>query len=445
MSACPLSRRRRWFPVVRAAMAAIAAAVVAPAMIATAVIATAAGGESPDEIASPPDSLRAPPSTYRDLSASDTGFHGPGRELPDPTGLTSVRIGVLAPGRTEAGERLREGVALAVEEANARGGYRGLPYEVVFRADDGPWGMGAKQVTALAYEDSTWVIVGGLEGGDAHLAELVVAKLWVPVVTPTAGDLSIDYANVPWVFRCFPSDDRQARLLLGWAAAHGCARVVVFAEDDREGLTGTRRLSEAAESGPVELVGPRAFRPHLAGEAVDPAELAAADAAVVWARPDAAITMLREIRRSGFVGPVLAPASFLSAAVESSGETWGSTESEGAGEIVVAAALDPGRTDSAWLDFASRYRRHYGRSPDAVSLFSYDAACLTLAAIERAGLNRARIRDELADTAHEGIAGMFRFDGLGGASLEPVLVTRQGGSWVRAADGGRSRAAGRAD
>ena len=111
---------------------------------------------------------------------------------------------MLAPARREAGERLREGIALAVDEANARGGLAGLPFETVYRADDGPWGRGASQVTALAYEDSTWVIVGGLEGGDAHLAELVAAKLWIPVVTPTAGDLSIDYANVPWVFRCFP-------------------------------------------------------------------------------------------------------------------------------------------------------------------------------------------------------------------------------------------------
>lgn len=366
---------------------------------------------------------RAP---YRDLSRSDTGFNGPGRELSPPSGLAAVKLGLLGPGKRPEGDRLREGAALAVAEANARGGLGGLPYEAVFRPDDGPWGMGAKQVVALACEDSTWGIVGGLTGGDAHLAELVAAKLWIPVITPTAGDLSIDYANVPWVFRCSPSDRREACRLLAWVREHGLRRVLVLAEDDRDGRTGVRRLTDAARTEGIELLGPRAFQPHRAAEAVDPGDLAGADAAVIWAGAEGGRSMLRAVRQAGFAGPVLGPAGLLGAALPEGSEP---------GTLLIAASYDPSRDDARWRAFRERYRTATGREPDAVALYAYDAAALLIAAIEQAGLNRARIRDALASADHDGIAGRYRFNGLGGSGLEPVLVTRRDGAWVRVLGG----------
>lgn len=367
---------------------------------------------------------------YWDLSRSDTGFNGPGRDLAAPRGLASVKLGLLGPAKRPEGERLREGAALAIAEANARGGFQGIPYEAVFRADDGPWGMGAKQVAALACEDSTWGIVGGLDGADAHLAELVAAKLWIPVITPAADDLSIDYANVPWVFRCAPADAHEARLLLGWARERGHRRILVFAEDDRDGRTGCTRLAAAAREESLTLQGPRMFRPHLAAEAVDAASVAAADAVVIWAGPEGGWRLLHALREAGFAGPVLAPAAFLAGGPKAGTDP---------GEIVVAAPADPSRRDARWRDFRTRYRARAGREPDAVGLLAYDATTLLIAAVERAGLNRARIRDAVAESDHDGVAGTFRFDGLGGSGLAPVLITQRGGVWERVLGGPRAQ------
>jgi len=356
---------------------------------------------------------------YRDLSAADPGFAGPGRDAPEPEGLTCVRLGVLGPGRRPAGRRLRAGVALAVAEANARGGCGGLPYEAVFRADDGPWGMGAKQVTALACEDSVWAIVGGLEGGDAHLAELVVAKLWVSVVTPTASDLTIDYANVPWVFRCFPSDVRQARALIGYAQAQGYCRLVVFSEGDREGRTGLACVQTAARRARFPLQICREYATHTPEMAVKAGNLRAADAALIWGRSGSGLALLQAMRQAGFDGSVLGPACLAS-------PEWLGVS----GEVVVAAPCDLRADDIRTRAFQARYREAIGEGADPVALFAYDAACLVIAAVEKAGLNRVRIRDALAETDFEGVAGRYRFNGLGGASLEPVLMTVRERRWV---------------
>lgn len=159
-----------------------------------------------------------------------------------------MRLGVLAPLTDPDGIAVLEGVSIALDEANARGGYHGLPYAVVARTTEGPWGITSRQGAALAYDDNVWAIIGGLDGQQAHLAELIAAKAWIPVTTPWASDLTIDYANVPWVFRTAPDDGSQARLLWRYALGRGLSRIVVAVEGTREGFVAQQRLLDAARA-----------------------------------------------------------------------------------------------------------------------------------------------------------------------------------------------------
>lgn len=360
----------------------------------------------------------APPSTeppYRDLSRSDPGFSGPALEELRAPAVESIRIGVLGPRRDAAGDRLAAAVAIAIDEANERGGYEGSPYEMMFRPDDGPWGTGAKQLAVLAFEDSVCAIVGGLEGGDAHVAELATAKLWVPFVTPTASDLTIDYANVPWVFRIFPRDDLQARILIDYVRKRELRRLLVLVEANREGRTGRRRLERAAERGGFEIWGIEEYERHETKRV----RARNADALLIWGSQDAAIELIRSARIGGFDGPVLLAASALGPEMISAPEKLG--------ELIVAAPYDLGRSWPADLERAFRSRT--GSPLDPVGIFAYDAARMVISAIERGGPSRAAIRSALASQAHEGLAGTYRFDGLGGASLAPILCTLQKDRW----------------
>ena len=55
---------------------------------------------------------------------------------------------------------------------------------------------------------------------------------------------------------------------------------------------------------------------------------------------------------------------------------------------------------------------------------------LVLDAIARAGLSRARIRDEIAGARFSGLSGEIRFNDLGGNVREPVLLRIEAGRWV---------------
>ena len=69
-----------------------------------------------------------------------------------------------------------------------------------------------RRVVIVIVRSLYWLQLG-VVGVDLAFPELVAAKAWVPVVSPTASDLSIDYANVPWMFRVMPSDGAQAKAL----------------------------------------------------------------------------------------------------------------------------------------------------------------------------------------------------------------------------------------
>jgi ABC-type branched-subunit amino acid transport system substrate-binding protein len=69
-----------------------------------------------------------------------------------------------------------------------------------------------------------------------------------------------------------------------------------------------------------------------------------------------------------------------------------------------------------------------GADLDYAAASTYDAVCLTVDAIHRAGLNRARIREALrSTTGWPGLAGPIRWDPLGSNTRPPCLATIAGG------------------
>lgn len=350
---------------------------------------------------------------YRDLSAAGAAFNGPGRDAVAPDTLSAVRLGLLGPAQSPAGLALQLGVRTAVEEANAGGGYGGLPFVVVFRPDDGPWGVVASQVVHLAQEDQVWAVIGGLDGERAHAAELVAAKLWVPVLSPAAGDRTLDYANVPWMFRCLPDDRAQADSLAQLCARQGWQRLGVACEATRDGRIAAERLLEAARACSLSLALQVEYSPADPEQPAERLARCGAQALIIWGRPATALPLLARLRANGCTLPVLGPALLALPEVAAQEQTLG--------PLIVAAPADLSLPTPPAL----------GEHPSYLALFAYDTTQLVIAALRRSGLNRAQLRDALADTPYTGLTGEFSFNSLGGLQRGPVLMVARQGRWVR--------------
>jgi branched-chain amino acid transport system substrate-binding protein len=72
---------------------------------------------------------------------------------------------------------------------------------------------------------------------------------------------------------------------------------------------------------------------------------------------------------------------------------------------------DPTRQDPKWIAFQQRFDARFHERPDQFASLSYDAMNALLESICKAGLNRARIHDALADMeTFDGVTGHMVFD-----------------------------------
>jgi branched-chain amino acid transport system substrate-binding protein len=74
------------------------------------------------------------------------------------------------------------------------------------------------------------------------------------------------------------------------------------------------------------------------------------------------------------------------------------------------------------------YENRWGERPDHAATWSYDAVRLVARAVDRAGLNRARIRDAVRELSPwTGVGGVVRWDALGRNEGPVGLATWVGG------------------
>lgn len=364
-------------------------------------------GNTPDELL-PYRAFRTP---YLEFFAEKQPFLGTGRDKAAPADLEAVRIGILAPldeASPEAamGHRMLQGATLAVEEANAAGGFRGLPYELIVLDDVGPWGASSNKMLALA-DTGSWAVLGSIDGQSTHIALRVALKLEVPLVTSGSTDPTLTETRIPWYVRV-NADDRQNGYALASHIFHekGLERVAVLRANTRYGRVGVAEFADAARrlQRPLLLelrygTGDQDFSAQL-----DRIGQAGAAAVVLWGDSRDMARIVRQMRERGMEQPVFGPDRMLAREfVESVGE---------AGEGVVAVDLwDPRRDDPALDRFRRRYRERFGEGPDAMAAHAYDGMNLIIESVRRAGLNRTRIRDAMSDLEeYEGVTGHIPFD-----------------------------------
>ena len=374
-----------------------------------------AGAQEPDRYAETPEELepfRDSGEPYSRFLDTPPTFRGPGRDEPPPEGLESVVIGVLMPFGgldRELGLHFRRGVELAIDEANAGGGFEGLPFEPLFRDEAQAWGAAANAAVELVTERGAWGLVGGFDDTNSHVLTRVLLKLEVPLVNTAGTDPTLTEHMIPWMVRVRPDDRRNAyRLAHRIFLEDGRQRVAVFRANDRYARTGIRELVDAAR----RLHRPIRLEVRFENHADDPGDLEiqieriralAPDAIVLWGRAEPSARALLALRAAGIDAPVYGPDRLADPAfLDLAGE---------AAEGAVLTYPGPSATSPSWRGFRSRFLAAWGEEPDQVAAYAFDGTALLLEAIRRAGLNRVRIREALyARRQLQGVTGPIRFD-----------------------------------
>jgi len=352
------------------------------------------------------------PQPFSILRERQTEYVGPGRDEPSPEDVSEVLIGYFGPGDPEHAQHgdLWRAAMCAVAAANRNGGYRGVPFRLVAAWSDDPWGGGVKQLTRLVFEERVWAVVGGVDGSTTHLAEQIVVKSRLPLISPVSTDKSVNLANIPWMFSLAPGDHLLAPLLADEIVARAGARdFVLITADDHD----SRVLSAELRTALARRHAVPRFQ-HTCRQA-DPysaeliAEVLKSPPAAVVVVADAAdsarlIRALRSQHYEGrvFGGPALGRHSFLQAA--------GPAAERAVFPLLYTASDGPSAAPAETIAF------------DYAAAHTFDAVSLTIEAIRRAGLNRARIHDALrALDGWSGLTGPVHWDKLGSNTRVPRL------------------------
>ncbi len=350
---------------------------------------------------------------YKWFFADPQPFLGPGREKKAPAGLKTVRVGFLGPLEgsmiQDLGEHMLNGTTLAIEEANAKGGYHGIPFELMVHNDVGMWGAAANEVVKLD-EEKVWGFLGSIDGIVTHVALRVALKLEIPMINTGDPDPTLTETRIPWMIRTV-GDDRQHSyaLALKIFKEMGLSRVAVLRTNYRYGRVGIMEFREAARRLGYPLVlevrydeGETDFTTQL-----ERVRNSRPDAIVLWGNAKETGLIVKQIRAMGMEQPIFGGDRLVSDKfLEIAGE-----DAEG---VIATYPYNPDSDNPRLVAFTKKYEARFGSKPDSFAAHAYDGMNILLDAIQIAGLNRAKIRDVLTDLktfqGYEGVTGTVIFD-----------------------------------
>ena len=355
-------------------------------------------------------------------------YSGAARDLPEPTGLKEVRIGFFGPiehnPESAFGLRMLHGAQLAIEDANSRGGYNGLPYTLMLHNDydnwqakavygeERPtdptiWGSSSNEAVKMVYDDQDWAIFGSISSESTHIILRVALRAEIPIINSASTDPTIPETYIPWYFTDL-QDDRVQSLTLARRlyTELGMKRVAILRVNSRYGRFGVGKLRDASRRLGHPIVIEQKYLPGDKDFSRQLRVIASsrADAVVLWADQEQAAGILKQMRAAG-----------MNQRVFGAYRTLGPELLEKAGDAAegfeAVFPYDPMRSDPKWLDFNQRYEMRFHEKPEQFASLAYDAMSALLQSICKAGLNRARIHDALAEIEEfNGVTGHMVFD-----------------------------------
>ncbi len=379
---------------------------------------------------------------YRHYTQTNV-YSGAARDIPDPDlkDLTEIRIGFLGPidknPEQVFGQRMLNGAQLALDEANARGGYCGKPFKLLphndydnwqakaVYGDDRPmtqdiWGSASDQTVKMVYDDKDWAIFGSISSESTHIALRVALRAEIPIVNSASTDPTIPETYIPWYFTNLQDDRVQANTL----ARHiydelKLKRVALLRINNRYGRLGSPKFKDASQrlGHPVAIeqrfsAGTTDFRREL--RSIQDSRV---DGVVLWTDEAQTAMILKQMHELG-----------MKQRVFGSYRTIGDDLIAQAGDLAegfeAVFPYDASRTDPRWQKFNDNYAQKYEEKPEQFAALAYDAMNVLLSSICQAGLNKARIMDALAQVyEYDGVTGRMVFD-TNSKNIAPMYLAR---------------------
>jgi branched-chain amino acid transport system substrate-binding protein len=329
-----------------------------------------------------------------------------------------IKVGVYGPmtgGSSPMGLSMRDGVRLAKDEINDRGGLLGgRKIELVERDDQATNERGAQVMQDLISNQKVVAVLGPINTGVALASYKYPMAAKVPLVINVSAGAPVNelFKDNPenYVFRIAASDNIQADMIVGEALdKRGLKKVAFLCDDTNYGQNGCKKMNAAIESRGAKPVYEGKFKikdtdmtPQL-----QQARAAGAQALLVYGIGPELAQIANGQQKLGYKVPMigswtLSMSNFIDAAKEN-----------GNGATMPQTFIQNGAASEKAKKFIADYQKKYSldRIPSAVSAAQgYDSMYLLAAAIDQAGSTegpKIKVALEGLTKPYEGVIATF--------------------------------------
>jgi len=318
----------------------------------------------------------------------------------------------------------REGIELAVEEINAKGGVKSKPIKVIFEDDKSNPQEATNKVLQLIDRDKVVAILGEVASSRSKPGGIVANRKKIPMITPSSTNADVTKVG-PFVFRVCFVDDFQGQAGAQFAVTTLAKKkvAILFASDDLYSSGLAKEFRDEVKKRGGEVVIEKSFLQTETNFTTYINELKDAKPEAIYA-PVYYRHMAPIAKQAKAVG--------VSADMFIGGDGWDGmapedlVNMEGAYMTTHYASDDP---SPRVQDFLKRYQAKFKREPSALAANGYDAAAVLADAIGRAKTDTPEgIRDAIAETKDfPGVTGNTTMDAERNAKKPIVIVSVKDG------------------
>lgn len=339
-------------------------------------------------------------------------------------------VGMLAPltgSGARFGESQRNGVQLAMDETNSKGGIDGRHLELVIEDTKTEPPTAVTAFTRLSERSDVVAIFGSAASLDVPAYLPQVDRTGIPHLLPVAVLPKITEMGSKLTFRSALNDKLAAQKMADFVVQQlGAKKVALLIEDSAFGETGLIFGAEAERLGVAPLTVERFKRGDVdIKPQLTKIQSIGATHIQFWGYYAEYALVAKQLQELGYKVTLMGN----QAPVNDKTIELGGVALEGALNIClfVPTSQEPGIRA-----FVDAYRTRFGAEPDTWAAQSYDGMMLLADAMRRGGPTREGIRKALASTKDfKGVTGTITFTNTGDAAFQGTsIVEVSGGKFV---------------
>jgi branched-chain amino acid transport system substrate-binding protein len=359
------------------------------------------------------------------------------RQLRARANTGEIVIGSAWPWALRKNLLFAQGLDMALDEINSRGGVHGRRLRIVKEDDQETVDLGRAAAQRLTAKPELVAVIGHLQSFMTVPAAAIYDMAGVLLIAPTSTDPALTEQGYKFVFRTTFTDRQVGRHMALLARSRGYRRIAIYYMRDRYGRSLANAFEETFTSEGGLVVDRQSYdasdsnNPRQLGQLVHDWKQRDLQAIFIAGEALQASLVMAEAKTRGLNVAVLG------------GDALGTPELFGAGPdaaegATLVSVFHPDDPRPEVRQFVGAFKKRFGREPDTAAALAYDSLHLLAAAMAQAP-STAPV--DIARALHaisgwRGVTGTLSFSETGDLNTRPLLtVTARKGRFAFLSNG----------